>query len=186
MPACCHGGAHRGCQRFPVRWILIGCHCDVFFGADMAALCRQAAMAGPPEAASVLSGGNVNPRTASQCSSAGHAAPARLQCQEQMGLLTCQVRPWTWGSQRCAPHQWLCKCTCSTPATALQAGRPASHTPCAGGQSEAALDPALARPVSQADFEAAMKQVGPSITRGSEVEVSPGESSLCHDSPWIL
>ncbi len=33
----------------------------------------------------------------------------------------------------------------------------------------------LARPVSQADFEGAMKRVGPSITRGSEVAVSPGE-----------
>jgi len=35
----------------------------------------------------------------------------------------------------------------------------------------------LARPVSQADFEGAMKRVGPSITRGSEVAVSPGEQS---------
>eukprot|EP00891_Asterochloris_glomerata_P007187 jgi/Astpho2/7187/Aster-01505 len=42
-----------------------------------------------------------------------------------------------------------------------------------GEQLEAALDPDLARPVSQVDFEAAMKKVGPSITRGSEVEVSP-------------
>ena len=33
----------------------------------------------------------------------------------------------------------------------------------------------LARPVSQADFEGAMKRVRPSITRGSEVAVSPGE-----------
>ena len=33
----------------------------------------------------------------------------------------------------------------------------------------------LARPVSQADFEGAMKRVGPSITRGSEVSISPGE-----------
>ena len=58
----------------------------------------------------------------------------------------------------------------------------ASHTTSAGEQSEAALDPALARPVSQVDFEAAMKQVGPSITRGSEVEVSPGKGSLCPET----
>lgn len=59
----------------------------------------------------------------------------------------------------------------------------ARHTPSAGEQLEAALDPDLARPVSQVDFEAAMKQVGPSITRGSEVEVSPGKGSLGHQCP---
>ena len=39
----------------------------------------------------------------------------------------------------------------------------------------------LARPVSQADFEGAMKRVGPSITRGSEVAVSPGKHQLFWD-----
>ena len=43
---------------------------------------------------------------------------------------------------------------------------------CSGG--EEGLDMKLARPVSHADFQAAMKKVGPSITRGSEVSVSPG------------
>ncbi|KAL3148141.1 hypothetical protein ABBQ38_014423 [Trebouxia sp. C0009 RCD-2024] len=45
----------------------------------------------------------------------------------------------------------------------------------AGGYTdgEEGLDMELARPVSQADFQAAMKKVGPSITRGSEVSVSP-------------
>ena len=36
----------------------------------------------------------------------------------------------------------------------------------------------LARPVSQSDFEGAMNRVGPSITRGSEVAVSPGMHQL--------
>ena len=46
----------------------------------------------------------------------------------------------------------------------------------AGGCSdgEEGLDLELARPVSHADFQAAMKKVGPSITRGSEGSVSPG------------
>ena len=46
----------------------------------------------------------------------------------------------------------------------------------AGGCSdgEEGLDMELARPVSHADFQAAMKKVGPSITRGCEVSVSPG------------
>ena len=46
----------------------------------------------------------------------------------------------------------------------------------AGGYSdgEEGLDMELARPVSHADFQSAMKKVGPSITRGSEVSVSPG------------
>ncbi len=45
----------------------------------------------------------------------------------------------------------------------------------AGGSQGSEVDMELARPVSQADFEGAMKRVGPSITRGSEVAVSPGE-----------
>lgn len=50
----------------------------------------------------------------------------------------------------------------------------------AGGvtDGEEVLDMELARPVSQADFLAAMKKVGPSITRGSEVSVSAGESHM--------
>ncbi|KAL0051736.1 hypothetical protein WJX82_001191 [Trebouxia sp. C0006] len=42
-----------------------------------------------------------------------------------------------------------------------------------GGSEGSEVDMKLARPVSQADFEGAMKRVGPSITRGSEVAVSP-------------
>lgn len=44
-----------------------------------------------------------------------------------------------------------------------------------GGTDEGhGVDMELARPVSHADFEGAMKKVGPSIARGSEVAVSPG------------
>ena len=46
--------------------------------------------------------------------------------------------------------------------------------PSAGGGRGSEVDMELARPVTQADFEGAMKRVGPSITRGSEVAVSPG------------
>ena len=46
--------------------------------------------------------------------------------------------------------------------------------PGAGGGRGGEADMELARPVTQADFEGAMKRVGPSITRGSEVAVSPG------------
>ena len=51
----------------------------------------------------------------------------------------------------------------------------------AGGYTdgEEGLDMGLARPVSHADFQAAMKKVGPSITRGSEVSVSPGVRLHC-------
>lgn len=56
--------------------------------------------------------------------------------------------------------------------------------PGAGGGRGSEVDMELARPVTQADFEGAMKRVGPSITRGSEVAVSPGThrvgSIACH------
>ena len=42
-----------------------------------------------------------------------------------------------------------------------------------GSEQDSDLD--LARPVGQADFTAAMKRVGPSITRGSEVAAPPGK-----------
>lgn len=61
----------------------------------------------------------------------------------------------------------------------------------AGGYTdgEEGLDMELARPVSQADFQAAMKKVGPSITRGSEVSVSPGGSlhmCICCQHTWNI
>lgn len=45
---------------------------------------------------------------------------------------------------------------------------------CHAGRGDSEEEVGLGRPVSQADFEGAMKLVGPSITRGSEVQVSPG------------
>ena len=52
----------------------------------------------------------------------------------------------------------------------------------AGGSADGdgGVDMELARPVTHADFVGAMKKVGPSITRGSEVAVSPGRISQIH------
>ena len=42
------------------------------------------------------------------------------------------------------------------------------------GDGKMAEEVGLGRPVCQADFETAMKRVGPSITRGSQAQVEPG------------
>lgn len=48
------------------------------------------------------------------------------------------------------------------------------------GKGDGTEEVGLGRPVCQADFEGAMKRVGPSITRGSEVQVSPGKLPATH------
>ena len=47
---------------------------------------------------------------------------------------------------------------------------------CIVGSGEITDEVGLGRPVCQADFEAAMKRVGPSITRGSQAQVEPGSN----------